>query len=178
MVGGEQGGVRRPAQVAAVAFVGRSGAGKTSLLERLLPALSARGLRVGYLKSAHQGIDMDREGKDTDRLYRSGAARVGVAAPGEGALRFRLEHRDPRGLLDEHFRACDLVLVEGFKDSDLPKVEVVAGEPLLPAGDPLLKAVVADGPDPRDVPHFARGDVEALARFVGEELMGRMGGRP
>lgn len=172
MVGGEQGGLRPG--VAAVAFVGWSGSGKTTLVERLLPRLAAEPLRVGYLKSAHKGFAMDREGKDTDRLFRSGAVRVGVVSPTEGALRFRLRRRDPRALLAEHFAGCDLVLVEGFKESDLPKIEVVAGEPALARGDPTLLAVVADAPDPRPVPRFRRDDTEGIARFVAEWRVGRM----
>lgn len=178
MVGGEQGGLRQPARVAAVAFVGWSGAGKTTLLERLLPVVAERGLRVGYLKSAHHGFDMDRPGKDTDRLYRAGAARVGVASPTAGALRFPLERRDPRALLEEHFPACDLVLVEGFKESDLPKIEVAIGEPVLDSDDPTLLAVVCDDPDRRAVPRFRREDLEGLSRFVAKAVLGRMGGRP
>jgi molybdopterin-guanine dinucleotide biosynthesis protein B len=157
--------------------VGWSGAGKTRLLERLLPELRRRGHKVGYLKSDVHGFDMDREGKDTYRLFESGAERVAIASPTEGALRFRLQEKDARALLAEHFRGCDLVLVEGFRGSDLPKVEVTSGEPAVRAGDPTLVAVVADGPDPRPVPRFAHSDVEGLARLVEETLLGRMGAR-
>jgi len=160
--------------VRALAFVGWSGSGKTTLILRLLPLLRQRGHTVGYLKSDVHGFDMDREGKDTWRAFEGGAERVGIVSSTEGALRFRPRGQGIRSLLDEHFGGCDLVLVEGFKSSDLPKIEVVSGERLLPDGDGHLKAVVCDPPDPRPVPRFARDDVAGIARFVEETLVGTM----
>jgi molybdopterin-guanine dinucleotide biosynthesis protein B len=157
--------------------VGWSGSGKTRLLERLVPALRRRGHRVGYLKSDVHGFDMDREGKDTYRIFATGAERVAIASPVEGALRFRLERKDARALLAEHFHGCDLVLVEGFRDSDLPKVEVASGEAVVEGDDPTLVAVVSEAGDPRPVPRFLPSDVEGLAGFVETTLIGRMGAR-
>lgn len=155
--------------------MGWSGSGKTTLIERLVPELGRRGHRVGYLKSDVHGFDMDREGKDTYRVFESGAARVAIASPTEGALRFRLEEKNARALIAEHFRGCDLVLVEGFRGSDLPKIEIVSAEPALGPDDPSLVAVVADEPDPRPVPRFESNDLPGLVRFVEETALGRMG---
>jgi len=158
-----------------VAFVGWSGSGKTTLIERLIPLLRETGLVVGYLKSTHHGFEMDREGKDSDRMFRAGAEPVVVVSPDEGAVRFPVrERRDPRALVAKYAPACDLVLVEGFKGSDLPKIEVAKGEPLLDGDDPTLLALVADEEDPRPVPRFARLEVDALARFVADLAVGRM----
>lgn len=158
----------------AVAFVGWSGSGKTTLLEELVPALRRLGLRTGYLKSARHGFQMDREGKDSDRLFRSGAQRVAVASLDEGALRFRLERRDLPSLIAEHFAGCDLVVAEGFAGSDLPKIEVCRGRPLLAAGDPTLIALVSDAVDPREVLRFERGDLESLTLFVVDVALGKV----
>lgn len=154
----------------AVCFVGWSGAGKTTLIGRLVPLLEERGFAVGYLKTSHHGrFEMDRDGKDTDRLFRAGARRVGIVSATEGAVRFRAAPDDPHALMAEFFGACDLVLLEGFKSSDLPKIEVVSeGGNVLESGDPTLRAVVSDEPDGRDVPGFSREDYEGIARFVAE----------
>jgi molybdopterin-guanine dinucleotide biosynthesis protein MobB len=147
--------------------VGWSGAGKTTLIERLVPRLQAGGVVVGYLKTSHHGkFDMDRKGKDTDRLFSSGAVRVGIVSAAEGAVRFRAAPDNPAALMEEFFRGCDLVLLEGFRGSDLPKIEVFRDRPVLDGRDPTLRAVVADEPDERDVPRFARDDEEGIARFV------------
>ena len=176
--------VRQPARISqgwsglknppAVAFVGWSGSGKTTLIERVIPLLRARGLKVGYLKSDVHGFDMDRKGKDTARIFDSGAERVAIASPTEGALRFRLERKDPHALLAEHFSGCDGVVVEGFKGSDLSKIEVVGETPAVARDDPALVALVTDRMDPRPVPRFSRDDPEAVADFVAALLMGTM----
>jgi molybdopterin-guanine dinucleotide biosynthesis protein B len=152
-------------ELRAVAFVGNSGAGKTTLLEKLVPALRELGFTVGCFKGTHHDkLQFDREGKDTDRLFRSGAERVLIASENQAALRIRLQTRNVHALLAAYFSDCDLVLVEGFKSLDLPRIEIRHGEPLLPA-DRIL-AVISDTPDPRNVPCFARDDVESIARFV------------
>jgi len=153
----------------AVAFVGWSGSGKTTLIERVLPLLSGRGLRVGYLKSDAHRFEMDREGKDTDRIFRAGAERVAIASAAEGALRFRVARRDPMRMIEEFFGGCDLVLVEGFKDSPLPKIEVRRGGAPVTEGADLL-AIVSDDPDARPKPRFSASDAAGVAEFVGTWL--------
>lgn len=158
----------------AVAFVGGSDSGKTTLCAALVVALRELGLHAGYLKHAHRGFQMDKPGADTDRLFEAGARRVAIVSEHEGALRFRTASPDPAELLAGAFPDCDLVLVEGFKDSTLPKIEVRRGDPVLAEDDPSLKAVVSEEAESRPVPHFRPGDLEALARFVASTLLGRM----
>lgn len=158
----------------AVCFVGWSGSGKTTLVERLVPELRARGHAVGYLKSHGRAFQMDREGKDTDRIYRAGAERVVIASPTEAALRWRISgERDARELVQSCFQGCDIVLLEGFKSSDLPKIEVVGSEPVHAEaiGAERVIALVSNREDARDLPRFERDDIAGLARFVEEALL-------
>jgi molybdopterin-guanine dinucleotide biosynthesis adapter protein len=110
----------------AIGFVGRSGAGKTTLIERLIPALTQRGLSVSALKHAHCGFDIDRPGKDSFRLRAAGAAQVMIAGPQRWALMTELRGPAPR--LDQllaELAPCDLVLVEGFRrEGAIPRIEV------------------------------------------------------
>ncbi|MGQ0613540.1 MAG: molybdopterin-guanine dinucleotide biosynthesis protein B [Planctomycetaceae bacterium] len=165
----------------AVTFVGPSGAGKTTLIESLCPILRRARRSVGFLKSDAHSFEMDHEGKDTDRVFRAGAERVAIASATEGALRFRLDRKDPMRLLEELFPACDLVLVEGFKASPLPKIEVrrdAAVPPVISASDATLLAVVSPFPDPRPPPRFDPGDVEGIARFLLAWARESVGRRP
>ena len=156
-------------RVKAVCFVGWSGSGKTTIVERLVPVLRARGYAVGYLKSHGRQFQMDREGKDTDRIYRAGAERVAIASPTEAALRWRIsDERDARELVRSCFQECDIVLLEGFKSSDLPKIEVVGAKPVGVEG---VIALVSNQEDARDLPRFGRDDIAGLARFVEEALL-------
>jgi molybdopterin-guanine dinucleotide biosynthesis protein MobB len=105
-------------------IAGRSGMGKTTLLERLIPALRARGLRVSLIKHSHKDIEVDRPGKDSYRLREAGCQEVLLL----GRTRWALMHElrgDAEPDLDyllSRIQDCDLVLVEGFKGGDFPNL--------------------------------------------------------
>ncbi|HHH36005.1 MAG TPA: molybdopterin-guanine dinucleotide biosynthesis protein B [Gammaproteobacteria bacterium] len=110
----------KPQEWPVLAVCGYSGAGKTTLLEALLPRLRARGLCVAIVKHDVHGLSLDRAGKDSDRLFRSGGD-VLLEGPGEGFFRFH----DPQpldDLLAQLHPRYDLVLVEGHKDTPLPRI--------------------------------------------------------
>jgi molybdopterin-guanine dinucleotide biosynthesis protein B len=117
-------------------IAGWSGMGKTTLLERLVPALCARGLRVSLVKHSHKDIEIDRPGKDSHRLREAGCSEVLLMGERRWALMHELRGA-PEPSLDEllgRLQPCDLVLVEGFKHGDFPKLEVwraAVGKPLL-----------------------------------------------
>jgi molybdopterin-guanine dinucleotide biosynthesis protein MobB len=157
----------------AVAFVAPSGTGKTTLMERVIAALDRRGFRVGALKHGPDGFEIDRPGKDTHRFAAAGADTTVIASSDKVAMVRRLRDAIPvEELLARHFPDADVVLVEGFKGSALPKIEVhragiSAG--LLCRGavnDPALAAVASDVPLDVDVPVLPLGDPSAVADFL------------
>ncbi len=118
---------------------GFSGAGKTTLLLRLIPALRAEGLRVAVVKHDAHGLQVDRPGKDSDRLFRAGA-QVLLQGPAESLLRLGPQ-ADPLPWLRALAQSHDLVLVEGHKRSPFPKVWLAsAGEAAPP---PELSGLLA-----------------------------------
>lgn len=151
---------------------GYSGSGKTTLLEKLIPALTRQGIRVSALKHAHHRFDVDVPGKDSWRLRQSGASEVLVASASRWVLMRELR-AEPEPALDEllgRLSACDLVLVEGFKQSPIPKLEVwrkAHGGPRLESGGGEIIGLVTD--DTRmvsDCPVFSVDDPETLAAFI------------
>ena len=103
-----------------VGFAGYSGSGKTHLVERLIPALKLRGLRVSVVKHAHHRFDIDHEGKDTFRHREAGAFEVVVASRNRLALMREFEQEaqlSVHHLIAELYDGVDWVLVEGFKAS-------------------------------------------------------------
>lgn len=100
---------------------GYSGSGKTTLIERLLPELKAAGLSVAVVKHDAHGLDVDRHGKDSDRLFRAGAD-VLVHDAREVLLRFHASNLSLPLAIQRLGGSYDLVLVEGHKDSPGPKV--------------------------------------------------------
>ena len=100
--------------------------GKTTLVERLIPALRLKGLRVSVVKHAHHRFDIDHEGKDTYRHREAGPSKWWWPQTSAGLMReFEVAKRPTvHHLLAELYEGVDWVLVEGFKDSDLQKMEV------------------------------------------------------
>lgn len=136
-----------------IGFAGFSGSGKTTLVERLIPALKLRGQRVSVVKHAHHKFDIDHPGKDTWRHREAGAFEVVVASSQRLALMREFEQPAEltvHQLIAELYDGVDWVLVEGFKDSDLLKVEVwraATGKPVRYAEDDFIAAVATDSPD-------------------------------
>jgi molybdopterin-guanine dinucleotide biosynthesis adapter protein len=152
-----------------------SGTGKTTLLERLLPALTARGLRVAVIKHAHHGFDVDQPGKDSHRLRMAGASPMLVASRTRLALMMETPHQEEADLatLIEMMRPQrpDLVLVEGFKAWPLPKLELYreeVGKPLRVAEDPWVKAVASAESLilPKGVEALPLDDLDSLVDWV------------
>ncbi|MBA4212804.1 MAG: molybdopterin-guanine dinucleotide biosynthesis protein B [Polaromonas sp.] len=136
-----------------VGFAGFSGSGKTTLVEQLIPALKLRGQRVSVVKHAHHSFDIDHPGKDTWRHREAGAFEVLAASPRRLVLMRELEaiaEHSVHDLIAQLSSDVDWVLVEGFKQSDLPKVEVwrpAHGKPLRFPDDPHIVAIATDASD-------------------------------
>jgi molybdopterin-guanine dinucleotide biosynthesis protein B len=158
-----------------VSVVGKSDSGKTTLIERLLPILKARGYRVGTVKHDVHGFEMDREGKDTYRHFHSGADAVIISSPEKMALIKRVEEAlDLDELVTRFHPDMDIIITEGFKRLDKPKIEVfrsaLHSQPLCTAADNRI-ALASDIPIDVDCPRFDIDDVEAVADFIEERFL-------
>ncbi len=161
-----------------IAFAGYSGSGKTTLVESLIPALRLRGLRVSVVKHAHHSFDIDHPGKDTHRHRQAGAFEVVVAS--DTRLALIREFEQPTVLSVHHLIAdlydgVDWVLVEGFKNSDLQKIEIwraASGKPARYPDDDFVVAIATDSPDqlPQATlrPVLDLNDAEALAQWLAD----------
>jgi molybdopterin-guanine dinucleotide biosynthesis adapter protein len=156
----------------AIGFAGWSGAGKTTLIVKLIPELSRRGLSVSTIKHAHHNFDLDQPGKDSYEHRAAGAEEVLVASANRVALMRELRGA-PEPSLTELLRllkAVDLVLVEGFKRDLLPKIEVFRtanGKPSLYPDDRNIVALISDAAEPSSgLPHASIDDVAAAADLV------------
>ncbi|MFV0281223.1 MAG: molybdopterin-guanine dinucleotide biosynthesis protein B [Rhodoblastus sp.] len=155
-----------------IGLAGWSGAGKTTLIEKLIPELRRRGFSVSTLKHAHHAFDMDRPGKDSHRHREAGAAQVLVAAERRLALLTELrDQSEPR--LDElltMFAPVDLVLVEGYRTEAHPKIEIYRtanGKPLRHGEDARIVALISDlAAPPAHLPHAHIDDVAGAADLV------------
>ena len=162
-----------------IGLAGWSGAGKTTLITRVIPVLVRRGLKVATVKHAHQNFDIDRPGKDSWRHREAGASEVAVVSPRRWAVvhELREEAEPPFAEMLGKLSPADLVLVEGFKRLAYPKLEVYRGslgKPLIQPDDDCIVAIAAEAPLPgASVPVVMLNDVDTIADVLQAEALPR-----
>ena len=157
-----------------MSFVGRSNSGKTTFLEKLIPVLKERGVRVATIKHDVHDFEIDREGKDTYRHKQAGARITMIASPKKLALVEDLDSELPlEAIVTRYVQNVDLVITEGYKKEQMPKIEVYTFRedvPPLALDDPNLLAIVADVPLDAHVPVFSRDIPAPVADFIVEKF--------
>ena len=166
---------------AVVGVVGPSGVGKTSLLERLVRALTDRGLAVAALKHASHGFLADHPGKDSFRLYESGAAAVAIISREQVATFARLGHNSAAEVSLEAALAAlpggvDLVLAEGFSWEPIPRLVLRDGtdEPARAHVESGQVLEIVDVPRRADQepPEFPEALITSLVKMLAEHVEG------
>ena len=156
-----------------ICIVGRSQSGKTTLIEKLIPVLKNKGYKIGTVKHSHHIFDFDKSGKDSWRHKDAGAETVIIASPGKIAM-VKNDHEGTLDSLLEYFCDMDLVITEGYKGANRPKIEVVRAamhSDALLRDDKHLVAVVSDADLDIDMPVFGLEDLDNLANFIEERFL-------
>ncbi len=154
--------------VPVVSVVGSSNVGKTTFLEGLVRELKRRGYRVGTIKHYKHQFEIDQPGKDSWRHFQAGSDVAVISSPRKMALVQRLEAELPLDRIVAKMEVVDLVLTEGFKHGDKPKIEVfrkAQTDSLVCRPDELL-ALVTDQPFELPVPQFDLDDVGGVADLI------------
>lgn len=163
-------------------IIGWKNSGKTGLTERLVAHFTGQGLIVSTVKNSHHGADVDHPGTDSFRHRQAGAREVVLASSARTAMMHELrgEVKPTLAEIITRMGPCDLVLVEGFKTENHPKIEahrVETGSELIAPGNDTVRAVASDEPLPDlDRPLFNLNDTAGIANFILETL--GMAGRP
>ena len=152
-----------------ITIVGKSNSGKTTLLEKVIALLTDKGYKIGSVKHAHDGFEMDKEGKDSWRHRKAGAGATLVISKNKVAM----VKDDSTSLMEKmqsYLSDMDIILAEGFKKQALPKIEVFRtdsghNEPLCMA-DKNLIAFVTDSNYKPDVPIFGLEDINNIVDFI------------
>ena len=160
--------------VPVVSFVGHHNSGKTTFGVKVVEILKDRGYRVAVLKSTeHTGLIEDRPGTDSFRYARAGAGAVGIVEPDRLTLFLELKERDPLYISFLLLGQFDIVICEGFKNSPLPKFEVIREEfrdRALFRNLENLVGVISDFPV-EGVRHFPIDRPQEVAGFIEEEFI-------
>ncbi len=157
-----------------ISIVGKSGSGKTTLLENLIVELKQRGYKVAIIKHSHHANDLDTASKDTWRFTRAGSELSVINSLDHLAIYKKIDrYFDPQEISDFISWDYDLILTEGFKGSDYPKIEVhqsEQGEELLTDPEQLL-AVVTNKALALDIPQFSREDIKGISNLIENTLI-------
>jgi molybdopterin-guanine dinucleotide biosynthesis adapter protein len=157
-----------------ISIVGYADAGKTTLIEKLVPELKKRGYRVGTIKHAVHESSLDTQGKDSWRHFAAGADTVVVSSVEKIAM-IQKREKAPRNCqeelsgLESYFCGMDVVFVEGYKNSNNPKIEIFRPEihnAPLSIKDKMLVALVTEADIQCNVPKFGLDEIGRLADLI------------
>ena len=153
-----------------VSIVGKSNSGKTTLLEKIIADLARQGYRIATIKHNRHGFNIDHEGKDSYRHKKAGAHTTVVSSPHQLALVQDVDHDlSFEEIRDKFISGADIILTEGFKVNDYPKIEVFRSElkrELISKKEDGLVAVASDVNLDTDVPCLDINDPKAVADFI------------
>lgn len=156
-----------------ISVVGKSKSGKTTLIEKLIPELKKRGYRIGTIKHAAHDFDMDKKGKDSWRHKAAGADTV-IIASREKIVMVKDENIVRLESIGKYFDDVDLVITEGFKKENRPKIEIYRSHknkgPLC-KDDKTVIALVTDTDINVNVPTFALEEIKALADLIEKKYL-------
>lgn len=157
-----------------LSFVAKSGSGKTTFIEKLIPVLKEHGYHIATIKHHfHADFDIDVPGKDSWRHAQAGSEHVILASSSKIASIRQLSHELTIDEIAAEIKNVDLIIAEGFKTTGKPKIEIVrAARSQAPFSDPAdLIAIISDLKFDLPVPQFDLNDVEGIARLVMEILL-------
>jgi molybdopterin-guanine dinucleotide biosynthesis protein B len=154
-----------------IGVAGWSGAGKTTLISRVIPYLRGQGLRISVIKHAHHDFDIDVPGKDSWIHRQSGAEEVLVSSANRWALMHELRGaaEPPLAELLRKMSPVDLVVIEGFKSDRHRKIEVYRkanGKPPLFSNDPAIAGIATDAAIETTLPIAHLDDIPAVAAMM------------
>ena len=152
--------------VPVVSVVGKSGSGKTMLVERVVTELTGRGYRVGTVKHSAEQFSMDVPGKDSYRHYRAGAVVSVVASSDQLGVVRRIDlDTSLDTIVGTFFTDVDIVIAEGYKSAPTPKIVIQPLDPDTPLAGEIIAEIGAN-PTDNDTPQFTTSDTSTLADMI------------
>ena len=156
-----------------ISVIGKSGSGKTTLIKRIIPELIKRGYKLGTIKHVHHNFEIDQPGKDSWIHKNAGAVSVLISSKNKIAFIKELDDEIPvKEIIFQFFKDIDILLIEGYKEEDFPKIEIVGRKELCKkiSRSPFLLMVVSETPIDVSVPVYNPKEIIKIADFLEEEM--------
>lgn len=157
-----------------ISIVSKKRAGKTTLIEKLIPELMRRGYQVGTLKHDTHGFSMDHEGKDTWRHKQAGARTIAISSPWQLSVIMDVDHEvSIDRIAADYYKNVDIIITEGYAKAGKPQIEVFrreAHDTPLEIGSTRI-AIVSDTALDLGVPRFDLNDIAGVADFVEDKFL-------
>jgi len=157
-----------------ITVTGRSNSGKTTLVEKLIREFNDQGMKISSIKSIRHDFDIDHPGKDSFRHKNAGAHSSAITNGKVFAVVSDNEEKlTPVDLAEKYFNDSDLVIIEGYKEGNTVKIEVIGDskeEPLFLSGVDNIRAIVTDKDITAELPVFKRNDASGVAAWIGEMI--------
>ena len=160
-------------------LAGWSGSGKTTLSSKLIKNFTKIGINVGTLKHAHHKFDIDKPGKDSYNLRKAGARPMIISSKERFALIQENDQNEEKSLFEmlemfskQPINKCDIIIVEGYKNENIPKLEVhrpIIGKPLLFNDDNNIFAIASEGHLKTTIPSFDLNNINTITDFLIEK---------
>lgn len=160
-----------PKAIPVVSIIGKQNAGKTTLIEMLIPLLKKRGYRVGTIKYNIPSFQIDYEGKDTYRHYEAGADIVSISSPEKLAIIKRTDEKSPslKTIIESNYRDVDIILVEGYKHWDYPAIEIENNQHCMISKNKESKhglRITSVAKTSTQAPGFSQDDLNKVIHFI------------
>lgn len=163
----------KPTNIPILSFAAKSGTGKTTYLEKLLPLLKIEHIKLAVLKHDAHGFEVDKPGKDSYRLTQAGADHMILTSADKTAAIFTHPNEDPElSFLLSKVQDVDLIITEGYKLQNMPKLELLRKgyNEQLRSNPENLMGIICDFPYETDLPVFPLNEPEALVPFILEYI--------
>ena len=157
-------------------LAGWSGSGKTTLCTRLIKNFAKIGIKVGVLKHAHHKFDIDKPGKDSFNLRKSGARPFVISSKERFAIIQENNKEEEKSLYEmleifakNPLSKCDIIIVEGYKKENIPKIEVFRSEirkPFLYTDDETIFAIASEQKINTEIPYLDLNNISSITQFI------------
>ncbi len=162
---------RLPTDIPVFSFAGFSNSGKTTLLCKVVSALTEQGLRIATIKHDGHQFSIDHEGKDTWKHRQAGAEFVAIISDDKTAMIDYRRQEKEKQLLDvlQYIKDVDLILIEGYKMWPIPKIFVIRNRAQIEEmrAIPMIEGIATDFPlEEQSLPVYDINDVQTICRYI------------